>query len=57
MLHAVCPECMRDTHKYACSSYTNGRACSNAIRVRRDKVEAAILRNAQLGFDPETGRD
>lgn len=44
----VCDSCganyvMGDAYKYACSSYTNGRACSNGIRVRRDKLEAAIL--------------
>lgn len=44
----VCDRCganyvMCDAFKYACSSYTNGRACSNGIRVRRDKLEAALL--------------
>lgn len=44
----VCDSCganyvMGDAFKYACSSYTNGRACSNGVRVRRDKLEAAIL--------------
>jgi site-specific DNA recombinase len=44
----VCDSCganyvMGDAYKYACSSYTNGRACSNGIRVRRDKLETAIL--------------
>jgi site-specific DNA recombinase len=28
---------------YACSSYTNGRACSNSIAVRRDALESVIL--------------
>jgi site-specific DNA recombinase len=28
---------------YACSSYTNGRACSNGIAVRRDALESIIL--------------
>ncbi|MBM0108613.1 recombinase family protein [Steroidobacter sp. S1-65] len=34
---------MGDGYKYACSSYLHGRACSNAVRVRRDKAEAVIL--------------
>lgn len=34
---------MGDAYKYVCSSYLNGRACSNAIRVRRDTAESVIL--------------
>lgn len=44
----VCGSCganyvMGDAHKYVCSSYTNGRACSNGVRVRRDKLEKAVF--------------
>lgn len=28
---------------YGCSSYHNGRACSNAIKVRRDRIESILL--------------
>jgi DNA repair exonuclease SbcCD ATPase subunit len=34
---------MRDKRAYACSSFLNGAACSNAIHVRRDRVESALL--------------
>ena len=44
----VCDLCqshytITDQRSYGCSSYHNGRACSNAIRVRRDRVEAILL--------------
>lgn len=32
-----------DATSYGCSSHHDGRACSNSIRVRRDRVEAALL--------------
>jgi site-specific DNA recombinase len=35
---------------YACSSYTNGRACSNSIAVRRDALESVILGPIQEGL-------
>lgn len=28
---------------YGCSSYHNGRACSNSIKVRRDRIESILL--------------
>lgn len=34
---------MGDAYKYACSSYVNGAACSNGIRVRRDHAEQVLL--------------
>ncbi len=34
---------MGDAHKYACSSFLNGRACANTVRVRRDALEQLIL--------------
>lgn len=34
---------MGDGYKYVCSSCLHGRACSNAVRVRRDKAEVVIL--------------
>lgn len=44
----VCDECkshytMTDQRSYGCSSYHNGRACSNSIRVRRDRIESILL--------------
>lgn len=32
-----------DAVSYGCSSYHDGHACSNSIRVRRDRVEEALL--------------
>ena len=32
-----------DAVSYGCSSYHDGRACSNSIRVRRDRVETILL--------------
>ena len=32
-----------DARSYCCSSYLNGRACSNGIRVRRDALESTIV--------------
>ena len=32
-----------DAKSYGCSSYHDGNACSNAIRVRRERVEAVLL--------------
>lgn len=42
-----------DAKSYGCSSYHDGNACSNAIRVRRERVEAVLLGplNENLG-DP-----
>jgi site-specific DNA recombinase len=34
---------MSDARCYACSGYINGRACSNAVRIRRDILEDKIL--------------
>jgi site-specific DNA recombinase len=34
---------MGDAHKYVCSGFLNGRACSNDIRVRRDALEDKII--------------
>lgn len=34
---------MGDGYKYACSSFVNGAACSNDIRVRRDHAEEVLL--------------
>ena len=44
----ICDNCqahyvISDKRSYGCSGYHNGRACSNAIRVRRDRIEAALL--------------
>lgn len=36
-----------DREKYVCSSYMNGRACANDIRVRRDTAEAAVLQRVR----------
>ena len=32
-----------NAHEYGCSSYTNGRACENVIRVKREGIEQIIL--------------
>jgi site-specific DNA recombinase len=32
-----------NSHEYDCSSYTDGKACSNGIRVRRDHLENVLL--------------
>jgi site-specific DNA recombinase len=32
-----------DREKYVCSSYVNGRACSNDVRVPRDTAEGIVL--------------
>jgi site-specific DNA recombinase len=34
---------MADDRAYACSSFVNGRACTNTIRVRRDHAEAKLI--------------
>lgn len=44
----TCAECgahytIASKHSYACSSYINGKACANNIRVRRDQVEKVLL--------------
>ncbi len=44
----VCDSCgahytITDQRSYGCSSYHNGRACSNAVRVRRDRIEPILL--------------
>ena len=44
----TCAECgahyvIAGTNSYACSSYVNGRACTNNLRVRRDQVERLLL--------------
>jgi site-specific DNA recombinase len=36
-----------DREKYVCSSYMNGRACTNDIRVRRDTAEAVVLQRVR----------
>jgi len=44
----VCDVCgahytITDQRSYGCSSFHNGRACSNSIRVRRDRAEAVLI--------------
>lgn len=44
----TCAECgahyvIAGPNSYACSSYVNGRACNNSLRVRRDQVERSLL--------------
>ncbi|HWM69949.1 MAG TPA: recombinase family protein [Steroidobacteraceae bacterium] len=44
----ICDVCkahyvIADARSYACSGHWSGRACSNAIRVRRDAIERIIL--------------
>lgn len=44
----ICDTCqahytITDQYSYGCSGYHDGRACSNAVRVRRDRLEAALL--------------
>ena len=44
----VCDVCgahytIMDRYNYGCLSFHNGRACSNSIRVRRDRAESALL--------------
>lgn len=44
----VCSVCganyiMADKRAYACSSHHHGRACSNHIRIRRDRAEAVLI--------------
>ena len=44
----VCDACgahytITDQRSYGCSSYHNGRACSNSVRVRRDRIEPILL--------------
>jgi len=43
-----------DKEKYVCSSYINGRACSNDVRFRRDTSEAVILQGIRKQLrDPD----
>jgi hypothetical protein len=35
---------LTDAFKYACASHWNGRACSNIVRVRKDALEAKIVK-------------
>jgi site-specific DNA recombinase len=44
----VCDVCgahytIMDRYNYGCLSFHNGRACSNSIRVRRDRAETALI--------------
>lgn len=44
----VCDVCgahyvITDQRSYSCSSFHNGRACSNHVRVRRDRAEVVLL--------------
>lgn len=44
----ICDVCgahytITDQRSYGCSSYHDGRACSNSVRVRRDRVETVLL--------------
>jgi site-specific DNA recombinase len=44
----VCDVCsahytITDQRSYGCSSFHNGRACSNSIRVRRDRAETVLI--------------
>jgi site-specific DNA recombinase len=44
----VCDVCdahytIADQRSYGCSSFHGGRACSNSVRVRRDRAEAVLL--------------
>jgi site-specific DNA recombinase len=44
----VCDTCgshytITDQRSYGCSSFHDGRACSNSVRVRRDRVETILL--------------
>ena len=46
----VCESCgskyvMGDKTHYCCAGHWSGRACSNTTRVRRDAIEACLLRN------------
>jgi site-specific DNA recombinase len=34
---------MQNARTYACAGFVEGRACTNCVNIRRDKVEAAIL--------------
>lgn len=48
----TCAECgahyvIAGPNSYACSSYVNGRACNNSLRVRRDQVERSLLEPIQ----------
>jgi hypothetical protein len=44
----VCDTCgshytITDQRSYGCSSFHDGRACSNSVRVRRDRIETMLL--------------
>ena len=44
----ICGQCgsrftIRNPRSYACSSWVNGKACSNRVQVRRDLVERVLL--------------
>jgi hypothetical protein len=44
----VCDACgshytITDQRSYGCSSFHDGRACSNSVRVRRDRIETVLL--------------
>jgi site-specific DNA recombinase len=44
----VCDTCgshytITDQRSYGCSSFHDGRACSNSVRVRRDRIETILL--------------
>lgn len=44
----VCDVCgahytITDQRSYGCSSFHNGRACSNSVRVRRDRAETVLI--------------
>jgi site-specific DNA recombinase len=45
---------LADKRFYACAGYVNGRVCSNGRRVRRDRLEEALLKDVRAGLmDPE----
>jgi site-specific DNA recombinase len=41
---------IRDSRDYGCTSYSDGKACSNSVRLRRDHIENVLLRGQETGL-------
>jgi hypothetical protein len=39
-----------DQRSYGCFSYHDGKACSNSVRVRKDRIEEVLLRGSDSGL-------
>ena len=41
---------IQDSRNYGCYSHFDGNACSNSIRVRKDRIEDVLLRGPETGL-------